>query len=310
MRQFLRQAIECLPAPLPLWIQGAFRHLRHPRVRRRRRTHRRILGHLDSAGRVAQGPFRGMYYVDLVYGSEVLPKLVGTYEAELIPVIEAISRSGCDRIVDIGTAEGYYAVGMALRNPAAEIVGFEINPSARYYLRRLARRNGVSDRIAIRGECTVDSLCSALANSRRPAVICDCEGAEDVLLDPDRIEALRGALILVETHDGLETDGQVLEGITCRLQERFELTHDIEIIVSRPRSRDELPQDCAALTDDEAAEAMDEGRPWAQWLFLEPKPGMRRTSSVRATNHETRPVIVPRHALRRRWCRRPSRHRG
>jgi hypothetical protein len=215
-----------------------------------------------------------MCYVALAYGSEVLPKLVGTYESELIPVIEVICRSGCDRIVDIGAAEGYYAVGMALRNPAARIVGFEINPSARYYLRRLARRNGVSDRIAIRGECTVDSLRSELAGSRRPAVICDCEGAEDELLRPDRIESLRRALILVETHDGLETGGQVLEGISRRLRERFEPTHDVEIIASRPRSREELPQDCAALTDDEAAEAMDEGRPWAQWLFLEPKPGL------------------------------------
>src|SRR5262249_23172345 len=158
----------------------------------------------------------------------------------------------------------------------AEIVGFESNPSARYYLRRLARRNSVSDRVAIRGECTVDSLRAELTNSRRPAVICDCEGAEDALLDPDRIEALRRAVILVETHDGLETDGQVLEGISRRLRERFEPTHDIEIIVSRPRSRDELPQACAALSDDEAAEAMNEGRPWAQWLFLEPKPGTRR----------------------------------
>jgi hypothetical protein len=291
MRQILRQGIAWLPAPLPVWIQGAFRHLRHPRVRRRRRTHRRILGRLGRTLRVAQGPFRGMYYVDLAYGSEVLPKVVGTYEAELIPVIEAICRSGCDRIVDIGTAEGYYAVGMALRNPGAEVVGFEISPSARYYLRRLARRNGVSGRIAIRAECTVDSLRAALTNSRRPALICDCEGSEDTLLDPDRIEALRCALILVETHDGLEIDGQVLEGISYRLQERFEPTHDIEIIASRPRSREELPQDCAALTDDEAAEAMDEGRPWAQWLFLAPKPGTRRTRSARATNHETRRVL-------------------
>jgi hypothetical protein len=89
--------------------------------------------------------------------------------------------------------------------------------------------------------------------------------------------------ILVETHDGLETDGQVLEGISRRLRERFEPTYDIEIIVSRPRSRDELPQACAALSDDEAAEAMDEGRPWAQWLFLQPKPGTRRLARDRGS---------------------------
>jgi Met-10+ like-protein len=271
MRQLLRQGIESMPAPLPVWIQGTFRYLRYPRVRARRRTHRRILGKLDSPRRVSQGPFRGMRYIALAYCSEVLPKLVGTYERELVPALEMICRSDCDRIVDVGAAEGYYAVGMALRNPRARVVAFEINPSARHYLRRLARRNGVSGRIAIRGGCTVESLDDSLAGSRRPAVICDCEGAEDRLLRPDRVEPLRRAFIVVETHDGLETSDGVLEGITRRLHERFAATHDIEVIASRARSRAELTGDCAALSDAEAAEAMDEGRPWAQWLFLEPK---------------------------------------
>ncbi len=271
MRQLLRRGIDSTPAPLPVWIQGTLRYLRYPRVRARRRTQRRILGKLDLPARVAQGPFQRMRYVALAYCSEVLPKLVGTYERELVPALETIFRSDCDRIVNIGAAEGYYAVGMALRNPQARVVGFEINPSARYYLRRLARRNGVLGRIAIRGECTVESLDDSLAGARRPAVICDCEGAEDRLLRPDRIEPLRRAFIVVETHDGLETDDGVLEGITRRLHERFADTHDIEVIASRARTREELPRDCAALTDAEAAEAMDEGRPWAQWLFLRPK---------------------------------------
>ena len=271
MRQLLRQGIESLPAPLPGWIQGTFRYLRHPRVRARRRVHRRILGKLGSPGRVSQGPFQGMCYIPLAHGSEVLPKLVGTYERELVPALETICRSGCDRIVDIGAAEGYYAVGMALRCPRAQVVAFEINRSARHDLRRLARRNGVSGRIAIPGGCSVESLADSLAGAHRPAVICDCEGAEDRLLRPDRLEPLRRAFIVVETHDGLETADGVLEGITRRLHERFAATHDIEVIASRTRSRAELPGDCAALTDAEAAEAMDEGRPWAQWLFLKPK---------------------------------------
>ena len=271
MRQLLRQGIESLSAPLPGWIQGTFRYLRHPRVRARRRVHRRILGKLGSPGRVSQGPFQGMRYLPLAHGSEVLPKLVGTYERELVPALETICRSGCDRIVDIGAAEGYYAVGMALRCPRAPVVAFEINRSARHDLRRLARRNGVSGRIAIPGGCSVESLADSLAGAHRPAVICDCEGAEDRLLRPDRLEPLRRAFIVVETHDGLETADGVLEGITGRLHERFAATHDIEVIASRARSRAELPGDCAALTDAEAAEAMDEGRPWAQWLFLKPK---------------------------------------
>jgi hypothetical protein len=256
---------------MPAWIQGTIRYLRYPRVRERSRTHRRILGRLDSPREVCQGPFRGMRYVALAYCSEILPKLVGTYESELVPAIETICRSSCDRIVDVGAAEGYYAVGMSLRNPAARVVAFETNPSARHYLRSLARRNGVSGRIAIRGECTLDALRDALDGARRPALISDCEGAEDPLLRPDRVEPLRRAWIVVETHDGLATEGGVLEGISRRLHERFEATHEVEVIASRARRREELPRDCAVLTDPEADAAMDEGRPWAQWLFLKPR---------------------------------------
>jgi len=271
MKRLLRQAIERMPAPLPIVLGDAFRYLRYPQVRRRRQARGRILGRLQSPGRIAQGPFRGMRYISSAYHSEVLPKLVGTYERELGPAIEAICRAGCDRIVDIGVAEGYYAVGMALRNDRAAVVGFERNPSARYYSRRLAARNGVSDRLRLLGNCDPDALNNALEGARRPAVICDCEGAEDLLLRPDRIEPLRRAFVLVETHDGLETEAGVLEGITDRLCERFGPTHAIEAIASRERSRDDLPPD-TILSPEEAAEAMDEGRPWAQWLFMSPKP--------------------------------------
>jgi Met-10+ like-protein len=228
-----------------------------------------ILGRLESPDRVAQGPFRGMRYISSAFCSELLPKLVGTYERELYPAIEAICLAGCDRIVDIGAAEGYYAVGMAVRNPDAEVVAFEMNPSARYYLRRLADRNEVSERVQILSLCELHSLASTLAGARRPAVICDCEGAEDELLRPDQIDPLRRAYLLVETHDGLETDAGILTGITDRLHERFEPTHTIELIGSRARTRQDLATDCP-LSSEEAAEAMDEGRPWAQWLLMTP----------------------------------------
>lgn len=270
MKLLLRQSVERLPAPLPVVLQDAFRFLRYPDVRRRRQTHKRILGRLESPDRVAQGPFQGMLYIPSAFHSEVLPKLVGTYEYEVYPAIEAICAAACDRIIDIGAAEGYYAVGMALRNLGATVIGFEMNPSGRYYLRQLAERNAVSERVQILGICDLDSLAASLEGASRPAVICDCEGAEDLLLRPDRIEPLRRSYLLVETHDGLEINSVPLQGITDRLHERFGPTHDIEVIGSRVRSQENLPIDCT-LSSDEATEAMDEGRPWAQWVFMTPK---------------------------------------
>jgi hypothetical protein len=115
------------------------------------------------------------------------------------------------------------------------------------------------------------SFRSALADAQRPTLICDCEGAEDILLRPDQVESLARSLIIVETHDGLKTKDGVLSGITGRLHERFSPTHEIEVVASRPRNRADLPGDCSVLTNEEAVEAVNEGRPWPQWLFLRPR---------------------------------------
>ncbi len=268
---FIKRGIELMPAPLPVWIEGTYRFARYAQVRSRRSTQRRILRDIRNRQAVTQGPFAGMKYIPRAYCSEILPKLVGTYERELIPAIEAVCGAGCDRIVDVGAAEGFYAVGMALRNPGASIVAFELCASARYYLRKLAALNGVIRRIEVRGECNIETLRASLVGARRPALICDCEGAEDVLLCPDQVEPLRDAFMIIETHDGLETSEGTLQGITDRLCERFASTHEIDVIASDVRTRNDLPGDCASLTDDDATEVMNEGRPWAQWLFLKPR---------------------------------------
>jgi hypothetical protein len=251
-------------------VLDTYRLLRFPSVRRKLAVRQRILEALDSPEVILQGPFQGMRYRDEAHGSELLPKILGSYEAELVPAIEAICGAGCDRIIDIGAAEGYYVVGLALRNPHATVVGFEQSHAARRELRKLVAHNGVENRVIVEGTCDVQSLAIALEPAARPAVICDCEGAEDQLLNPDQVEPLKRSLILVETHDGLEQDGIPLSGIVDRLVARFEPTHAIETIASRPRTLADLPPG-ASLDPEDALEAMCEGRPRADWLFLTPR---------------------------------------
>jgi hypothetical protein len=266
MKGILNQGVECMAAPMLVLTEESLRYVRYPHLRNQWRIYRRILSKLPDPKRVAQGPFEGMGYLPLGASRATLPMLLGTYECEINPAIEEICGAGCDRIVDIGAAEGYYAVGMALRNPGVPLVGFEMNPSVRYYLRRQARRNGVRTRMKILGECTSTSLQGVLQGALRPAVICDCEGAEDVLLDPRRVPALSRALILVETHE------RMVAGVERRLHDRFAPTHCLEVIRSRSRTRGDLPPGCL-LTKAEAAAAMDEHRCPAEWMFMRPKSG-------------------------------------
>ena len=62
--------------------------------------------------------------------SSCVPKLIGSYEEEVHLIIEEIIRRRYSIVVNIGCAEGYYAVGFALRIPDAIVYAFDIETTA------------------------------------------------------------------------------------------------------------------------------------------------------------------------------------
>src|SRR5438876_11547620 len=104
------------------WLPGPASHVRSFRVRRMARAFDRSKGLEQLTDRwiaafgcgVSNGSFRGMAYVPEAVGSSLLPKLIGSYEQEITPAIEEMVAKRPPRIIDIGAAEGYYAVGLAL----------------------------------------------------------------------------------------------------------------------------------------------------------------------------------------------------
>ncbi len=206
----------------------------------------------QTGGRVGQGPFAGMHYINHAVGSAFIPKLLGIYERELSACIEKACAMHFPLIVDIGAAEGYYAVGLARRNPNARIVAFEMEKKGRAALREMAGLNGIAveeirndpllraascfrAQLEVQGKCEFENLQAVLKSAERALVVCDVEGYEDALLVPEKIPALGRANLLVEMHDFC------CPGITERITQRFAATHDIERIWQKPRSRDEFP---------------------------------------------------------------------
>ena len=222
-----------------------------------------------DGSRVHAGPFAGMRYVDTSVGSCFIPKLLGTYERELASKVEWICRQQPELIVDIGAAEGYYAIGLAMRIPRARVVAFELEPIGQAALRRMAELNGVADRLSVRGRCEPADLAAALEGHSRPFVICDVEGDEAALLDPGQVAGLRAAVVLVETHEF------VRRGVTDELCGRFAHSHDIELIWQEPRSRAEFPWrtlGTMALPVSYLDWAVSEWRPERMsWLWMTPR---------------------------------------
>ena len=137
------------------------------------------------------------------FGSAYLPKLLGTYERELHWCVEEICAMAPGFILNVGAAEGYYTVGLALRNPHARVIGFEMDPHGRQALREMTELNYVADRIEVRGQCEPADLYSAIVKQPCPMVVCDAEGYEARLLDPPAVPTLKCAAILVELHEFL-----------------------------------------------------------------------------------------------------------
>jgi hypothetical protein len=190
----------------------------------------------------------------------VVPKLLGCYEAELHDTLSRVYHRTYRRIINVGSAEGYYAIGLALRIPDVPVFAFDIDPAERALCGEMALANGVADRLTMRGECTVDEL-RALA-SGESLIVCDCEGCELTLLRPDLIPGLRTCDMIVEMHDCVDPT------ISQTISARFAATHEVTILPRVERDPETYPA-LASLTPYQRRLAVSEFR-WGplHWAFL------------------------------------------
>jgi Methyltransferase domain len=175
--------------------------------------------------RIVHGLFKGMeikqdpYWCDGNSGT----KLLGCYEFELEPtIIKAIERKP-KTVINVGCAEGYYAIGLARALPDATIFAVDLDEQSIWECHELAIKNDVAERMQFHRGCwRARDLDFGVPESR--LYVIDCEGAEDILLNKEECPVLIKSDIIVECHDFLKP------GITNQLQERFSNTHEIEVI--------------------------------------------------------------------------------
>ena len=184
--------------------------------------------------RVRNGLFTGMNYLPQATGSVFVPKLLGSYESELNEQISSLLRRENNILVDIGCAEGYYAVGMALIQPNLTVYSFDTDARARLLCEAMARLNHVGERMVVGGNATPDELNRRCGKTT--LLICDVDGAETKVLDPQLVPALADTDMLVEFHDYLNRE------ITPTLKNRFEKTHDLTIVFSRDKNPLDYPE--------------------------------------------------------------------
>jgi hypothetical protein len=240
------------------------RWLHQAAARERRRELSRELG--ATLGRaVLAGPFAGMILPEEASwrDGDFLPKLIGSYEADLRATWQVALERRPTHVINVGSAEGYYAVGLARLLPAATVHAFDLDPRACAVCARAAAENQVAERVRLGGRLTVEGLGKLLELTGRCLLVLDCEGAERDLLDPARAPGLAACDMVVECHGA---------AITAELKARLQATHAVQEIVQGGRDPHELPA-LRGLAESDRWLLVDEGRPEAMtWLACWAQP--------------------------------------
>jgi ribosomal protein L11 methylase PrmA len=170
---------------------------------------------------VKRGPFSGVEFIEQTFHRHITPKLIGSYESELHNIWNTILSREYSNIINIGSAEGYYSVGLASHFKHVDVIAFDTDPWARRMTRLMAERNGVSN-LTIRGTCTEEWLNSHL--DQGAFILSDCEGCEESLMNPVDIPSLCFCDILIELHEAASS------GVTERIKNRFSDSHHLTLI--------------------------------------------------------------------------------
>ena len=194
---------------------------------------------------------------------DVTAKLVGAYEEQLSPLIlEAVAQRP-DCVVNIGCADGYYAVGLRRLLPDAAVLAFDIDPRAEAELAQTESLNGV--RVAYHAGYDWARPLPEIMACSKPFFVLDCEGAEQHLPEIPA-ELVAKSTFLIETHDSN------VPGVTRQLSEFLSPSHAVVEIVEGGRNPFLYP----ALRNLDCLEkylllSEFRGRDSVKWIYAAPK---------------------------------------
>jgi len=175
---------------------------------------------------VLNGPFKGMQYGSIgALCSTFIPKIIGSYESELHPAIEEIIINNYTEVWDVGCAEGYYAVGLALKMPNTIITAFDIDLDARKNCFELAKINSVTERVSIGERCDANLINNS--NFKNGLILSDCEGYELEMFENVNLNETKFDC-LIEIHEW-----PLERNVEKRMIEKFSPTHEIKMIYSK-----------------------------------------------------------------------------
>lgn len=219
---------------------------------------------------VAYGPFMGMQLnpTPFWHHYDLAPQILGTYEEHVTQKLVSFAQDGAEGFIDIGAADGYFAVGMSFSKIFHKVYAFEIADAGRQRILQNAGRNRVSTSLIVRSEADVDSVREIVQSGEKWVVLIDIEGAEFDLLSMEMLSVLCKCSIVVELHPWLVNGG---EGDEAELIQRASSLFDVKLMrreTYRPNDFREFDD----FSDEERLVVLGEGRQKnMRWMVLTPK---------------------------------------
>jgi hypothetical protein len=250
---------------------------------------------------VHTGPFSGMRLHDLQTwgaGEDIGSQLLGVYEQELYAALLGFVARRPTTVVNVGCAEGYYAIGLARLLPDACVHAFDIDPQAQEVCRANATLNGVADRVYVEGACSPARLYEIASRDANIVAVVDCEGAEKALLtDENSSAALKYANVVIETHDFHDRD------ILPALMRAFTSSHRLSVMYPGARNPHAFPF-LDEYSDADKWLLVCENRPERQsWLICERQQEPPSASHGEASrNMRGQPARTPTPGIPKRPC--------
>jgi hypothetical protein len=219
---------------------------------------------------IAYGPFSGFKMAPSEW-SQSMDRgvmLLGIYEQEVLAVITTNAPS-FDYFVNIGSADGYYALGVLKNNHFKKSYCFEILEKEREVFLNNAELNNLNNRFEMYEQATSDFHLMIPDDVKSNCImLVDIEGFEFEIFNRESISAFRKALIVIELHEFAVEDGESkLENLLNIASEFF----DLEYLTTAARDVSVFPE-LRRLQDNLRWLLVSEGRAQLQrWLVLKPK---------------------------------------
>ena len=219
---------------------------------------------------VAYGPFSGMKLNENVWWSknDRITQTLGIYEDHVLKKICLFASQGATKFIDVGAADGYFAVGVAFSKIYPQVVAFEIEAEGQKRILENAKANNCEDKLLVCGEANIELIARETKDINTTTVLIDIEGAEYDFLGEQMLETLSKSYVICELHPWMVEDGSRVQK---SLLDRAKVFFNIEVIKRDSYNPNSFPE-FDGLTDEERLIAVGEDRSKnMQWLVCTPK---------------------------------------